>query len=55
MIIDRLTLAANNINHARREKTIVELNEISDTIYQELFKYYHSNDKDEELQKICGA
>ncbi|MFN3760283.1 MAG: virulence factor SrfC family protein [Algoriphagus aquaeductus] len=51
LIIDRLTVAANNINKARREKIISELQEISDLIVSELQKYYHSNDKDEELQK----
>jgi hypothetical protein len=51
LIIDKLTIAANNINGARKEKTIRELNEISQNILTELFKYYHSNDKDEELQK----
>ena len=51
LIIDKLTIAANNINDARHEKTIAELNEISQTILSELLKYFHSNDKDEELQK----
>lgn len=51
LIIDKLTIAANNINNARWEKTIKELNEISQTILAELLKYYHSNDKDQELQK----
>lgn len=51
LIIDKLSIAANNIKDARREKTITELNEISQTILTELLKYYHSNDKDEELQK----
>jgi len=51
LIIDKLTIAANNINHARREKTLTELNEISQTILTELLKFFHSNDKDEELQK----
>jgi hypothetical protein len=51
LIIDKLTIAANNINAARRDKTIAELNEISQTILSELLKYFHSNDKDEELQK----
>jgi hypothetical protein len=51
LIIDKLTIAANNINNARREKTLAELNEISQTILAELLKYFHSNDKDEELQK----
>ena len=51
LIIDKLTIAANNINNARREKTLAELNEISQTIFNELLKYFHSNDKDEELKK----
>lgn len=51
LIIEKLTVAANNINQARREKTLAELNEISQTILSELLKYFHSNDKDEELQK----
>jgi len=51
LIIDKLTIAANNINSARIEKIRAELNEISHTIYGELLKHFHSNDKDEELQK----
>lgn len=51
LIIDKLTIAAKNINTARREKSIKELNDISKTILIELLKYYHSNDKDQELQK----
>lgn len=51
LIIDKLTIAANNITPARREKTLIELNEISQTILDELLKHFHSNDKDEELQK----
>lgn len=51
LIIEKLTIAANNINYARQEKIIDELNEISEVILAELLKYYHSNDKDEELQK----
>jgi hypothetical protein len=51
LIIDKLTIAANNINSARREKTITELNDISQTILAELLKYYHSSDKDQELLK----
>ena len=51
LIIDKLTIAANNINNARQEKTLVELNETSQTILVELLKYFHSNDKDEELKK----
>lgn len=51
LIIEKLTIAANNINNARGEKTISELNEISHNILAELLKYFHSNDKDEELKK----
>jgi hypothetical protein len=51
LIIDKLTVAANNINNARREKMIAELNEISQNALAELLKHFHSNDKDEELQK----
>jgi hypothetical protein len=51
LIIDKLTIAANNINSARREKTLAELNEMSQSILAELLKYFHSNDKDEELRK----
>jgi len=51
LIIKKLTIAAANINKARLEKTITELNEISQHLLAELLKYFHSNDKDEELQK----
>lgn len=51
LIIDKLTVAANNINKALREKIYRELNEITQEILSELQKYFHSNDKDEELQK----
>jgi hypothetical protein len=51
LIIDNLTIAANNINNARSEKIVAELGKISQTILTELLKYFHSNDKDEELQK----
>ena len=51
LIIDKLTIAAENINNASNEKTVDDLNEISLAIVSELLKYFHSNDKDEELQK----
>jgi hypothetical protein len=51
LIIDKLTIAANNINNALREKTFRELNEITQVVLTELQKHFHSNDKDEELQK----
>ena len=51
LIIDKLTIAATHINPARIAKMCAELNEISQTILAELLKYFHSNDKDEELKK----
>ncbi|MBE0573679.1 hypothetical protein IH575_02125 [Candidatus Dojkabacteria bacterium] len=51
LITDKLTIAAHNINPARMAKMLAELNEISQTILAELLKHFHSNDKDEELQK----
>lgn len=51
LIIDKLTIAANNINPARIAKMLAELIEISQTILTELLKHFHSEDKDEELQK----
>lgn len=51
LIIEKLTIAADNINPARIAKMHSELNDISQTILTELQKYFHSNDKDEELQK----
>jgi hypothetical protein len=51
LIIDKLTIAAKNINNAFQEKTRTELNEITQVILAELHKHFHSNDKDEELQK----
>ncbi len=51
LIIEKLTTAANNINSARREKMVAELNEISRTILAEMLKHFHTSDKDEELQK----
>ncbi len=51
LIIEKLTIAAKNINAARIEKIQTELNEIFQTIRAELLKHFHSNDKDKELQK----
>lgn len=51
LIIDKLTIAANNINPARMSKMLTELNEITQSMLDELLKHFHSNDKDEELQK----
>jgi hypothetical protein len=51
LIIDKLTIAANNINEARREKTLDELNGITKAILDELQKHFHDSNKDAELQK----
>jgi len=51
LIIEKLSIAAKNINIARIEKTRDELNEISQTVIDELKKHFHSDDKDETLQK----
>jgi hypothetical protein len=51
LIIDKLSIAANNINAARREKMLAELNEIAQTALDELKKYFHDGNKDSELQK----
>lgn len=51
LIINKLTIAANSINTARNNKTLTELKGISRDIVAELLNYYHSNDKDAELQK----
>lgn len=51
LIISKLTLAAKNINAARFEKLQRELNALLFEMIAELNKYFHSNDKDQELQK----
>jgi len=51
LIVDKLTISANNINPARMAKMLTELNEIAQSILAELLKHFHSNDKDVELQK----
>lgn len=51
LIIDKLSIVAKNISIARYEKIRTDIKEMSVIIIQELLKYFHSNDKDEELQK----
>ena len=51
LIIEKLTIAAEHNSAAQREKMRFELKEISQNILDELLKHFHSNDKDEELQK----
>ena len=51
LIIDKLTIAANNINNARREKTIAELKEIKETVIEELNRHFHDGNKADEIIK----
>ncbi len=51
LIIEKLSIAAENINPARKEKFIFELNDISKQVISELDKHYHSGNTDEMLQK----
>ena len=51
LILDRLTVAADNINTARREKTVGELNEISLAVLAELNSHYDNADNSARLQK----
>ena len=51
LIIDQLTIAANNINDARLDKSITELKALKESILSELKKYYHDSDSDAQLQK----
>jgi hypothetical protein len=55
LIIDKLTVAANNINTARREKTIRELNTISQGIIDLLNEYYNSPDKADSLLRAIAT
>ncbi len=51
LIIDKLSIATANIKLAREEKILTDLYELAQLILIELQKYYHSADKDAELQK----
>jgi hypothetical protein len=51
LIIGKLTIAANNINAARHDKSVRELNAISLGIINVLNEYYNSPDKAESLLK----
>jgi len=55
LIIDKLTIAANNIDVARREKTIQELNAIAKDILNLLKDYYNSPDKAEGLLRAIAT
>jgi len=51
LIIEKLSIAAENINSARKEKFILELNDITKQVNSELEKHYHSGNTDQILQK----
>ena len=51
LIISKLTIAATSINGARNEKTIRELNTISQDVLDELKKYFHDSNSDAQLQE----
>lgn len=51
LIIDKLTIAAKNINDAHLEKAIRDLNAISQGILEELKKYFHDSESNALLQK----
>lgn len=51
LIIDKLTIAANNINSARKGKNVSELNAITQDILGELKKYFRDSNSDALLQK----
>jgi hypothetical protein len=55
LIIDKLTIAANNIDAARREKTIRELNTFAQEILTLMKEYYNSPDKAESLLKAIAT
>ncbi len=55
LIIDNLTIAANNIDAARREKTIRELNTFAQDILTLMKEYYNSPDKAESLMKAIAT
>lgn len=51
LIIEKLSIAADNINPARIKKMRTELEEITAILLAELLKHFHSNDKDDALKK----
>jgi len=55
LIIDKLTIAANNIDIARREKTVQELNAIAQDLLNLLKEYYNSSDKAESLLRAIAT
>ncbi len=55
LIIDKLTIAANNINPARIEKSVRELQLILENIITFLKEYYNSPDKAESLLRAIAT
>ena len=55
LIIDKLTIAANNINPARIEKSVRELQLILENIISFLKEYYNSPDKAESLLRAIAT
>lgn len=55
LILDKLTFAANNINLARREKTLNELKSLIESIISFLKEYYNSPDKAESLLRAIAT
>jgi hypothetical protein len=55
LIIDKLTIAANNINAARHDKSVRELNAITEGIIKLLNEYYNSSDKAESLVRAIAT
>ena len=51
LIIENLTIAAKNINQARNEKFLIQLNTIAKEVVAELEKHYHSDNSDTFLRK----
>jgi len=51
LIIQNLTIAAKNINNARIDKFVQELNQLSKEVVSELEKHFHSQDSDKLILK----
>lgn len=51
LIIENLMIAADNINEARRQKNIIELQELKEEILAELNKHFHDSRSDALLEK----
>lgn len=54
LIIDKLNIAASNINVARTEKAIKDVNSIHQSVISFLKEFYNNSDKEESLLKAIG-